>query len=63
MKLVEGVFEGDLLKVVVYINNYYKCIGFTNEMEALAKQYASKDYHERIENIISELPQGNFNCY
>lgn len=57
-----GLMEGDLLKVVVYINNYYKCISFAHGMEDLSKKYANKEYYDRIEHIMADIPHGNCSC-
>lgn len=48
-----------MFKVVMFINNYFKCLQYTNETKQYCLKYASETQIERIEKIfMTDLKQG-----
>ena len=53
-----GITPDDMLKVIMYINDYFKCISFTTETKQLAIDFATEDLKDRVESIMNDISRG-----
>ena len=46
------------MKVVMYINNYYKCLQNITFTQEQSQNYAIEELHDRLDTIFSDLKRG-----
>ena len=59
-KLLGYIQPYQIKKLILYINNYYKCILFTGDTLKLAQKFIDESCWEHIEDILSELSKSIF---
>jgi len=58
-KLLLAVTPDERIKIVLYINNYYKCLQNISKTQELTQEYAAEALHDRIDTVISDIKKGN----
>lgn len=53
-----------MFKIVLFINNYWKCLQYSNETKQYCLKYAEEAFLDRIEKIfMNELNKGKSNFF
>jgi len=53
--LIKTSGPNEILKIIMYINNYYKCLQNITFTKDESLKYADEEYHDRLDNIFSDL--------
>lgn len=59
LERLASVDERDMIRVALYVNNYQKCIQYTDEVRERNAQRTSEEFKERINNTMYQVIQGN----
>jgi len=56
--LVKTVSVDERMRIIIYINNYYRCLQNIPITQDEAQKYAPVELHERLDYIFSDLKKG-----